>query len=94
MPSALFFQPAKAPRQGRCHGRRSPRTHQGDLLPHRSFPTPSHSALSLSPSDPTCMQGHLGVTAVDASRGDIDKLLGALKASLEEAGFKKGSVSN
>lgn len=40
------------------------------------------------------MQGHLGVTAVDASRGDIDKLLGALKASLEEAGFKKGSVSN
>lgn len=31
--------------------------------------------------------GHMGATVTDASRGDVDKVLDALKASLEEAGY-------
>lgn len=32
--------------------------------------------------------GHMGLTAVDKSRGDIDTILKALKESLEEAGYQ------
>lgn len=31
--------------------------------------------------------GHMGATACDDSRGDIDRVLGALKEALEEAGW-------
>lgn len=66
-----------------------------DLLPKLLARDVVMAAGLLGPIKETYFRiGHLGVTAVDASRGDIDKLLGALKASLEEAGFKKGSVSN
>jgi alanine-glyoxylate transaminase/serine-glyoxylate transaminase/serine-pyruvate transaminase len=32
--------------------------------------------------------GHMGLTATDKSRGDIDTIIKALKESLEEAGYK------
>lgn len=31
--------------------------------------------------------GHMGTTVTDPSRGDVDKVLSALKESLEEAGY-------
>jgi alanine-glyoxylate transaminase/serine-glyoxylate transaminase/serine-pyruvate transaminase len=33
--------------------------------------------------------GHMGITAVDAGRGDIEKVLKGIKEVLDEAGFKK-----
>ena len=35
--------------------------------------------------------GHMGVTVVDKSRGDIETILKALKESLEECGYKKSA---
>ena len=33
--------------------------------------------------------GHMGVSALDAERGDVDKALKALEEALEEVGYKK-----
>jgi len=33
--------------------------------------------------------GHMGVTACDTSRGDVDKVIKALTEALDEAGYKR-----
>jgi len=80
------YSPAVLGEGRRCRGRIT-QGYQGPLLPYRVRATLSFSCdISL-----TCASNlrHMGISAVQQSRGDIDKIIESLRDSLEEARANK-----
>jgi len=73
--------------EGRCCRGRIAQGYQGPLLPHRvrvTSPLPFNLLLTRA-----YHLRHMGISVVQQSRGDIDKIIGSLRDSLEEARANK-----